>query len=209
MAHDRTADDAQDLFSRGHKALSAGQFSEAVECFSRAIRLRPDVSAGYRYRAYAYLELGDRIRALNDLDQAVRLKPDDPQAYADRAAELYTQKAFDQAVADCDRVLAIDPGRAPIRALRGRCHAARGDTPAALADFTEAVEADPENAPRVLLWRAALQFETEDYAAAEADCAAALQHRPDDAEAYHLRGAVRQQTGDADGAEEDFSAAIA
>ena len=106
--------------------LADGQFHEAVECFSRAIRLRPEVSAGYRYRAYALLELGDRIRALNDLDQAVRLKPDDPQAYADRAAELFAQKQFDQAIADCDKVLSLDPGRAPLQGLRGRCHAERG-----------------------------------------------------------------------------------
>lgn len=208
MARDRTADDAQDLFTRGHKALADGQYQEAVECFSRAIRLRPDVSAGYRYRAYAYRELGDRIRALNDLDQATRLKPDDPQAFADRAAELFAQKVFDQAVADCDRVLTLDPGRAPIRGLRGRCHAERGDTPAALADYEAAAAADPENAPRYLLWRAALRLETEDLAAAEADCTAALQTRPDDPEAYHLRGTVRHQAGDAAGAEADFTAAL-
>src|SRR5438132_5547754 len=103
MARDRIRDDAQDLFSRGHRAFSSGDYQEAIECFSRAITLRPEVSAGYRYRAYAYLELGDRARALNDLDQAIRLKPDDVQLFADRAAELFTQKAFDQAIADCDR----------------------------------------------------------------------------------------------------------
>src|SRR4051794_16351718 len=91
MPRDHNTDDAQDLFSRGHTAFSAGDYQEAVECFSRAIRLRPDVSAGYKYRAYAYLELGDRVRALNDLDQAIRLKPDDPQTHADRAAELFAQ----------------------------------------------------------------------------------------------------------------------
>ena len=77
MPRDRNTDDAQDLFSRGHKAFTAGDHREAIECFSRAIRLRPDVAAAYRYRAYAYLELGDRVRALNDLDAAIRLKPDD------------------------------------------------------------------------------------------------------------------------------------
>ena len=41
---DRATDDAQDLFTRGHKALDAGDFREAVECFSRAITLRPNVS---------------------------------------------------------------------------------------------------------------------------------------------------------------------
>ncbi|HXD85076.1 MAG TPA: tetratricopeptide repeat protein, partial [Urbifossiella sp.] len=77
MTRERIVDDAQNLFSRGQQALSTGDFHEAVECFSRAIKLRPDISAGYRYRAYSYLELGDRVRALNDLDQAIRLKPDD------------------------------------------------------------------------------------------------------------------------------------
>ena len=82
MARDRNTEDAQDLFSRGHKAYNAGDHREAIECFSRAIKLRPDVAAAYRYRAYAYLELGDRVRALNDLDAAIRLKPDDVQSYA-------------------------------------------------------------------------------------------------------------------------------
>src|SRR3954469_12978333 len=122
MARDRTADDAQHLFTRGHTALESGDFPEAVECFSRAIRLRPDVAAGYRFRAYAYLELGDRVRALNDLDHAIRLKPDDVQAHADRAAELFAQKQFDQAIADCETVLKLDAGRAPMYGLRGRCH---------------------------------------------------------------------------------------
>ena len=63
MARDRILEDAQDLFSRGHTAYSTGDYQEAVECFSRAITMRPEVSAGYRYRAYAYLELGERVRA--------------------------------------------------------------------------------------------------------------------------------------------------
>src|SRR5262245_37216690 len=125
MTRDRQTDDAQDLFSRGHKAYTSGDHREAVECFSRAIKLRPDVAAAYRYRAYAYLELGDRVRALNDLDAAIRLSPDDVQVYADRAAELFVQKAFDQAITDCDKVLKLDPGRAPMYGLRGRCHSER------------------------------------------------------------------------------------
>jgi len=63
MPRDRATDDAQDLFKRGHQALTAGDYQEAVECYSRAIRLRPSDSAGYRFRAHAYLEMGDRVRS--------------------------------------------------------------------------------------------------------------------------------------------------
>src|SRR5262249_51794864 len=143
MPREQNIDDAQDLFSRGHTAYQAGDFREAIECFSRSIRKRPDVAAAYRFRAYAYLELGDRVRALNDLDQAIRLKPDDVQAYADRAAELYTQKAFDQAIADCDRVLKLDPARVALFALRARCHAGRGDSGSAFNDSSRALAGAP------------------------------------------------------------------
>src|SRR5580658_2158543 len=139
MPRDRATDDAQDLFTRGHKALDAGDYQEAVECFSRAIRLRPNVSDAYRFRAYAYLEMGDRVQALNDLDQAIRLKPDDARGYADRAAELYIQRQYDQAIADCDRALKLDPARVELIALRGRCRADHGESVAAFADFAAAI----------------------------------------------------------------------
>ena len=208
MSRERLIDDAQNLFDRGHRAFSDGAFQEAIDCFSRAIKLRPDVAAGYRYRAYAYLELGDRVRALNDLDQAIRLKPDDVQSQADRAAELFAQKQFDLAIADCDRVLKQDSGRAPMYGLRGRCHAERGDSESALRDYASAMAGDPENAPRYLLWRAQLRLDCEDYAAARADCDEALRLDPESAEGYHLRGMVEQQDENPEGAIADFSEAL-
>lgn len=208
MARDRITEDAQDLFSRGHQAYNTGDFQEAVECFSRAIRLRPEVSAGYRYRAYAWLELGERLRALNDLDQAIRLKPDEEQLYADRAAELFAQRSYDQAIADCDLVLKRDPGRADLHGLRGRCHAGRGDTDSALRDYAEAINGDPDNAARYFIWRAQLNADCENFAAAEADCSRAITAGPEQAEPLHMRAAIRQQNGDLDGAIQDFTDAL-
>ena len=94
MPKDRTTADVQVLLDRGHESIQLKDFQEAVECFSRVIALRPDVAAGYRARARAYLELGQRTDALNDLDRAIRLKPDDPVLYAERAEILHRQKAF-------------------------------------------------------------------------------------------------------------------
>ena len=64
--------DAEALFERGHAALQAGDFHEAVECLSRAVALRPTVAAGYRFRAYAFLALKDRARAVADFGRAGR-----------------------------------------------------------------------------------------------------------------------------------------
>ena len=136
---DSTAD-ARDLFDRGHAALAANDPREALECFTRAVSLRPDVAAGYRARARAYIDLDRRGEALADLDRAVRLKPDDPAPFAERAELLFRQKSYDAAAADCDTVLSLDSGWSAIHGLRAQCYAASGHTDKALAEVGKMAE---------------------------------------------------------------------
>ena len=71
--------DAQGYFNRGVDNLKSGHWKEALTDFTEAIKLRPDVAVGDRYRAYAHADGGNVPRAIADLDAAVRLKPDDAQ----------------------------------------------------------------------------------------------------------------------------------
>ncbi len=207
MSADPTAD-ARDLFDRGHAALAAGDCREALECFNRAITLRPDVAAGYRARARAFVGLDRRGEALADLDRAVRLKPDDPAAYAERAELLFRQKSYDAAAADCDRVLSLDPGWAAVRGLRAQCYAAAGLTDKALDDFAAAIAADPDHAAGYLLARANLHLDCENYADADADCTAALKLDPDNPAAFRTRGLAHRELGDLPAADADLSEAV-
>jgi serine/threonine-protein kinase len=200
--------DARDLFDRGHAALTAGDALEAVECFGRAIALRPDVAAAYRARARAYLALDRRREALDHLGHAIRLRPDDPATYAERAEVLFRQKAYDAAIADCDKVLSLDAGWAAILGLRAECHAAAGATGQALADFAAALDGDPVHAPRYLLARARLQLDHEDYAGCVADCTAALRHEPENALVLRTRGLAYRELRELDAAETDLSESL-
>ena len=208
MSKDRAIADAQALFDRGHHSFETRDYPEAVECFSRVIALRPEVAAGYRARAKAYLELGRRSDALNDLDRAIRLKPDDPALYAERAEVLFRQKAYAPAIADCDKVLALDPGWVAVRGRRAECQAALGDTPAARADFAAAIEGDPANAAHYFVARANLELDNEQYAACVNDCDAALRLDPSSHAALQVRGLARRELGDLDGAEADLTQSI-
>ena len=69
--------DAQGYFNRGLDRLKAGNWKEALSDFTEAIKLRPDMAVGYRFRAYAHADGGNVARAIADLDEAIRLKPDD------------------------------------------------------------------------------------------------------------------------------------
>ncbi|QEL14724.1 tetratricopeptide repeat protein [Limnoglobus roseus] len=179
--------DAQALFERGFTALEADDFVEAVESLTRAIALDPRVAAGYRYRAKAYLALGDRPKAIADLDAALRLKPHEPQVLAERAAELLKQRRYADAIADCDTALRLDPGRVDLFAVRGHCHARLGESAAAFADYEAGIRADPERAAEYLVQRALLHLDCGNPQATLDDADTALRLDEDDGSAYEVR----------------------
>ena len=84
---------AEDFCSLGMEKLRTGNWKDAIDDFTQAIRLRPDVAAGYRFRAIAHAEGGNAARAISDLDQAIRLKPDDVQALFDRGSSSAPRRA--------------------------------------------------------------------------------------------------------------------
>src|SRR5476651_536231 len=129
------APDAQTLFSRGVDRLKSGNWKEALTDFTEAIKLRPDIAVGYRFRAYAHADSGNVARAIADLDEAIRLKPDDVQTFFDRASYFVRQKQYDEALNDCNKGLALDGARADLIALRGRVQAGRGASEQAETDF--------------------------------------------------------------------------
>ena len=51
-----------------------------------------------------------------------------------------------------------------------------------------------------------LHLDCDDFTAAEQDVSEVVAREPENPEAYHTRGTVRQQHGDAEGAIEDYSA---
>jgi tetratricopeptide (TPR) repeat protein len=208
MSKDQVTSDAQALFNRGNERLEAGDVNEALECFSRVINMRPDVAAGYRYRARTYLRMGHRSDALNDLDRAIRLKTDDPSLYAERAELLYQQKAYQNAINDCDKVLSLDAGFAAARGLRGECYAAIGDTDKALQDFAQALVEDPQHAPDYLMARASLQLECENYQGVIADCNRVLELNPEHPAALRLRGLAHRELHNLHQAEIDLTESI-
>jgi len=142
--------------------LEKGNYRDAIDDFTQAIKLRPDIAAGYRFRAMAHAELGNVPRAIADLDQAIRLKPDDLQALLNRGTFFLRQKQYDDALADCNKALSLDDARADLIALRGRVNEARGASELADADFSKAIELDPGHAAEYLVWRGDLRLKSDD-----------------------------------------------
>jgi uncharacterized caspase-like protein len=84
------AQDAKSYFDRGETFRSRGDYLTAIEDFTQAIRLDPNMAAAYYNRGNAYYRKGDYDRAIADYEAALRIEPNHPYAktnleYARRA----------------------------------------------------------------------------------------------------------------------------
>ncbi|HID74372.1 MAG TPA: tetratricopeptide repeat protein, partial [Planctomycetaceae bacterium] len=65
---------------RGVQAAERGDFDQAIQWFTRAIRLNPNLAEAYRDRGLMYIHRHQPARAIPDLNMAVRLKSADATA---------------------------------------------------------------------------------------------------------------------------------
>jgi tetratricopeptide (TPR) repeat protein len=67
---------AQEWFEQGDKHSDVKNYDEAINCYTEAIRLKPDYAEAYNNRGNAHKVKGDQDGAIADYTEAIRLKPD-------------------------------------------------------------------------------------------------------------------------------------
>ncbi|MFP4476614.1 MAG: tetratricopeptide repeat protein [Desulfatibacillaceae bacterium] len=97
-------------FEDGQDKLMRGRYEEAVESFTRAIGINPDLAVAYYNRAIAYRRLGDFEKAVADYTEAIEMESGFADAFNNRAAIRLYQGRFAEAMSDSLRAVAADPG---------------------------------------------------------------------------------------------------
>ena len=87
--------DAKEYFRSGVKAGQRGQYSEAIEDFTKAIELNPDYAEAYYFRGLYLLQprrdYNHAIKAIKDFTKAIELNPDDAETYHFRGFIYYSK----------------------------------------------------------------------------------------------------------------------
>ena len=97
------------LMSRGLRDMKAGANQDAIEDFSAAITLDPNVAEAYHQRAMARFASGDTPGALADLQATLRHEPRNFAAWQSLAAIAESRKDWKRAYEAWKKVLEIDP----------------------------------------------------------------------------------------------------
>jgi predicted O-linked N-acetylglucosamine transferase (SPINDLY family) len=118
---------------------------DALECFDRVLRLRPDYLEARNSRGLALKAMGQTGQSLAEFDRVLKEKPDHLRALINRATVLGAMGRAEQELQSYDRALAAQPDM--VEALIGRAYCLRtykNDLAGAIADQERAVAIQPD-----------------------------------------------------------------
>ena len=172
----RGSKEAVEAYQKGFARHRAGDLAGAIADYTRALKADPDLAPALTNRGTAHLALGDYAAAVADLSRSIALDPSEPLAYSNRGNALRALKRLDEAVADYTRSLELKPTAETFH-NRAVAYGEAGQDELAVADYTKAVEHDPQLA-EAYAYRGLIHLRRGRDAEAEADFERAFRLKP-------------------------------
>lgn len=123
-----------------------GYFEDSIQAWNKYLALKPADQAGRRERAFAQSAIGqDSEGAMATLVAFTQNHPTDPVGHYELGTAL-TASDPERAARELSRAIQLDPGLTSAYVARGLLAYRRGDSGAAIRDFSAAAKQQPENA---------------------------------------------------------------
>lgn len=195
---------AERVLRQGLERLQYGDYRQAVEHFTAALKLDSSNAALYTHRGEAYRLQCEYERAIADYHAALRLEPAGQKALLGRAQAYHLSGEHKRAIADCGAALSSDPGNPLAHRVRAAAHMELGDPELALADLAEVLSRLPDDA-EALYQRAVIRAEQRAFAEAIADCSKILAANSHHVPALLTRGHAHLHRNDYASSIRDYS----
>lgn len=210
------------LLGYAHQLGQPPELDQAIERYSQALALSPEIISAYNNRGIAYLgrdQAGDAALAAGDLTRVIEADPENAAAHNNRGTAYLSlakagatptdrpSEALDRAIADFDRAVTLAPGAPEAYFNRALAYIRRGETARWLQDLDRVLVLDPDHlgAHIALCWAYALDAQPEQ---ALPFCERAVALDPN-GPARDSRGIVYAQMGQYGEAIADFEAYLA
>jgi len=101
--------EAKSWFAQGASRMQKEEFSQAVDCFSRAITLRENYIAAHNQLGKTYQMMGLSEQAAEAFKKLLKINPYLAQAHCNLGAVWQVQENFEGAIAAYERAIALKP----------------------------------------------------------------------------------------------------
>lgn len=139
----KTASPAQRFLAQGNAYLQHNQFPEAIENFSRALKLNDALDDAYFGRGMARGRAGDIDAGIADLSVYITRHPQNSRAYTKRGVRYLWKGETENAQRDLLKAVALDSNNAEAYDDLGVTYAQRRDYPQAMQSFRKVISIEP------------------------------------------------------------------
>jgi tetratricopeptide (TPR) repeat protein len=196
---------------RGILFASRGDYDTAIEDFTQAIKLNPQLKAAYINRAKALrfsvstvINVGENFSGGSTIHTSI-FAPGVPTRTISNTEEQ--RIIYDRAIADYTQAIRLDPDYAVVYNDRGIAYYSKGDYDHAIEDYTQAIHLN-QNLADAYDGRGSVYNIKGDHDRAIADYTQAIRLNPNSAGAYMNRGTAYHEKGNYDHAISDYNQAI-
>jgi len=126
-------------FDRGYEAYDEGNYSVAVEQYTKAIESDPLNAEYYYHRGVSYSLLSQNEYSIADFNKAIELVPDHSEAFFERAYSKYLLEKNEEAIKDYNKAIDLAPDFGPAYLNRGSVKFDMDDLDGACLDWKKAV----------------------------------------------------------------------
>ncbi len=136
---------ATDWNARGMSFATLNRWTEALECYDKAIALEADAAALHNNRGNALRHLGRPEESLAAYDRAIALDPLNAPAFENKALLYAHAQRNQEALACVERSIALDPTKADPHVIRGVLLGRLGRGQEEIDAYRAAITIDPRN----------------------------------------------------------------
>ena len=131
---------AEDYYLEGKDYYIKGLYDQAIESFTKAIKLNNNLADAYTSRGHAYAikQNPDLNHAISDFDQAIQINPLEDNAFTGRGLAYARQQKIDKAISDFNQAIKLNPQNALAYSFRGMAFCNKKDFSNAWQDVHKA-----------------------------------------------------------------------
>jgi len=196
------------LYQRGCAEAGLCHDDQALQCFERAIQVKPELPEAYVGRGYVYLRKDDVDKAFRDFDKAIELNPDYAEAHASHGWANLKNEDYQAALDDFNRAIELKETLGDAYSGRAWIHVHRQDVDRAMDEFNKTLELDAAH-DGAYRGRGFIYWAKGDLKKALADFDEAIRLFPNEAASYVLRGDLYWARYEVSANEDDLDRAIA
>jgi len=196
--------------SRADAYFVKSDYSRAIADYGKIIEIEQGNAYAYSMRGSAYMKTSNFQKAADDFEMLLKFSANIDEKI--NAANLLTNacvksKEPNRAIGAFNELLKTSTATAKVYRYRGSTYGKFGDFDKAIADYSKAMELDPQNADFVY-GHGVFYYRKDDYENAIRDFSKAIELNPRKLSAYYNRGTSYYRMGNDEAAYADFMKVI-